>query len=254
MKNLLIGLTLIFSVSLNAQRNPNNDYWNSWRYTPKKEMVAEFESAVAKKMKKFNSTPETAMITYKIVTGRNSGTYERVESMKYPKDYDKDRSAESEYWDKNVSQYIERSSGQMRWDRINNATLNWDSENPRTPSKYLERTTYDVKPGKVTHFRRFMARATKIMEKRGAKDTRLMFRCISGSSNNTYVLVRGWNNYQDDTGMRDLETTFREDYNQEFGWNTFEEDLQNFRDSLESWGEMTETMQLVPSLTTGMMN
>ena len=254
MKNLIVALILIFSLSLNAQRNPDNDYWNSWRYTPKKGMVAEFESAVAKKMQKFNTTPETAMFTYKIVTGRNSGTYERVESMKYPKDYDKDRSAEGEYWAKNVDPLVEKSSGQLRWDRINGATLNWDPENPGTPSRYLERTTYDVKPGKVTHFRRFMGRVTKILEKRGAKDTRLMFRCISGSSENMFVVVRGWNNYQDDWGMRDLETTFREDYNEEFGWNTFEEDLQNFRDSLESWGEMTETMELVPSLTTGMMN
>ena len=249
----MIGLILIFSISLNAQRSSDNDYWNSWRYTPKQGMAAEFESAVAKKMQKFNATPETAMMTYRIVTGRNSGTYERVESMKYAKDYDMDRSKEVEYWGKNVSQFVERTSGQLRWDRIDNATVNWDPKNPGTPSKYLERTTYDVKPGHVTHFRRFMARVTKILIKRGSKDTRLMFRCISGNSDNMYVVVRGWNRYQDDSGMGDLETTFREDYNKEFGWNTFEEDLQNFRNSIESWGETTETLELVPSLTTGMM-
>ena len=253
MKNLLFGLILIFSISLFAQRNENNDYWNSWRYTPKKEMVAEFESAVAKKMQKFNATPETAIFTYKIITGRNTGTYERVESMKYPKDYDKDRSAEGEYWQKNVSQYVERTSGQMRWDRINNATLNWDSENPGTPSKYLERTTFDVKPGKRMHFRRFMMRVTKIRNNRGNKEMQLMFRCISGGSTNMFVMVNGWNTYQEDRGMNHLESTFREDYNKEFGWGTFEEDYENFGNSLESWGEMTETMELVPSLTTGMM-
>lgn len=48
--------------------------------------------------------------------------------MKYPKDYDKDRSEEGEYWQKNVSEYVEQSSGQIRWDRINNATSNWDPE------------------------------------------------------------------------------------------------------------------------------
>lgn len=254
MKNLLIGFILIFSISLNAQRNANNDYWNSWRYTPKKDMVKEFESAVAKKMKKFNATSETAMMTYKVVTGRNSGTYERVESMKYPKDYDMDRSAEGDYWQNNVSQYVERKSGQMRWDRINNATLNWDPENPGTPSKYLERTTFDVKPSKVTHFRRFVGRVTKVMSKRGSKVTQLMFRCISGGSDNMYVRVRGWNTYQDDRGGRDSENTFREDYNEEFGWGSFDEDLANFNNSLENWGEFTETLELVPSLTTGMMN
>ena len=54
-----------------------------------------------------------------------------------------------------VFKFLEKSSGQIRWDRINNATLRWDPENPKTPSKYLERTTYDVKPVKIMHFRRF---------------------------------------------------------------------------------------------------
>lgn len=155
MKNLMIVLALIFCANLYSQRDAENDYWNSWRYTPKQGMATEFEAAVAKKMKIYNATPETAMFTYKITTGKNSGTYERVEPMKYPKDYDIDRSGEMQYWQKNVSKFLEKSSGQIRWDRINNATLRWDPENPKTPSKYLERTTYDVKPGKIMHFRRF---------------------------------------------------------------------------------------------------
>lgn len=50
MKKLLIGLALIFCTSMFAQRNASNDYWNSWRYTPKQDKTAEFEEAVAKKM------------------------------------------------------------------------------------------------------------------------------------------------------------------------------------------------------------
>jgi len=252
MKNLMIGLALIFCASMYAQRNADNDYWNSWRYTAKQGMTADFEAAVAKKMKMFNSSMESGMVTYKIVTGRNSGTYERVESMKYPKDYDMDRTSEGQYWEKNVSKFVEKTSGQMRWDRMNNATLNWDPENPGTPSKYLERTTFDVKPSGRLHFRRFMSRVTKTMEKRGNKDTQLMFRCISGGSDNMFVIVRGWNNYQDKP-WTDHDSTFEEDYNDQFGWGSFQEDRDNFNDALESWGVMTETMELVPSLTTGMM-
>lgn len=252
MKNLLIALALIFCASSYAQRNAENDYWNSWRYTPKQGMAAEFEAAVAKKMQMFNNTPETGMMTYRIVTGRNSGTYERVEAMKYPKDYDMDRKAEGDYWQKNVSKFVEKSSGQIRWDRINNATLNWDPENPGTPAKYLERTTFDVKPGGILHFRRFIMRVTKTMEKRGFKDAQLMFRCISGGSDNMFVMVRAWNTYQDQP-WSEHDNTFEEDYNAEFGWGTFEEDRNNFDASLESWGEFTETLELVPSLTTGMM-
>jgi hypothetical protein len=253
MKKLMIGLALIFCASLSAQRNAENDYWNSWRYTPKQGMTADFEAAVAKKMRMFNNSAETGMITYRIVTGRNSGTYERVESMKYPKDYDMDRTAEGDYWQKNVSKFVEKTSGQMRWDRINNATLNWDPENPGTPSKYLERTTFDVKPSGTRHFRRFISRVTKIRGKRGNKDSQLMFRCISGGSENMYVMVRGWDKYQDQPWIEN-DSTFEEDYDDQFGWGTFDEDRTNFYNSLESWGEMTETMELVPSLTTGMMD
>lgn len=246
-------LVFLSSTVLFGQRNANNDYWNSWRYTPKKGMDVDFRKAVAKKMAMFNNTPETAIITYQVLTGRNSGTYERVESMKYPKHYDMDRSAEGAYWQNNVDKFVEKSSGQIRWDRINNATLNWDPENPGTPSKYLERTTFDVKPGSILHFRRFVYRVTETLKKRGFKDTQLMFRCISGGSDNMFVMVRGWNAYQDDP-FPDRDESFEDDYNELFGWGTYDEDRQNFDDSLEDWGEWTETMVLVPELSTGMMD
>jgi len=67
-----------------------------------------------------------------------------------------------------------------------------------------------------------------------------------------FVIVRGWDKYQDQP-WSEHDNTFEEDYNEQFGWGSFREDQQNFDASLESWGEMTETMELVPSLTTGMM-
>ena len=253
MKNVKIILLALLTTSfMFGQRNADNDYWNSWRYTSKKGMDNDFRKAVAKKMAQFNNSPETAIITYQVVTGRNSGTYERVESMKYPKHYDMDRSAEAKYWQENVGKFIEKSAGQIRWDRINNATLNWDPENPGTPSRYLERTTFDVKPGSILHFRRFVYRVTETLKKRGFKDTQLLFRCVSGGSDNMFVMVRGWNKYQDDASP-DQDESFEDDYNELFGWGTFDEDRKNFDNSLEDWGEWTETMELVPELSTGMM-
>ena len=43
-------------------------------------------------------------------------------------------------------------------------------------------------------------------------------------------------------------------YNEMFGWGSMEEDSQNFDASLEYWGEQIETLQLVPEMSTGMMN
>ena len=252
MRNLLLGLALTFSFCLFSQTNETNDYWNSYRYTLKKGMTSEFEAAVAKKMKMFNNTAETSMMTYKVTTGRSSGDYERVEAMKYPKHYDMDRTKEGEYWDKNVAKFVENSSGQMRWDRLNNLTLNWDPENPGQPSKYLERKTFDVKSSGRRDFRRFMERSTNILKKRGYLKTQLVFRCISGGSDNTFVRVRGWNSYQDKAFDRESENSFREDYDREYGWGSFQDDLSRFESSIQIYGEMTETLELVPTLTTGM--
>lgn len=252
-RTAILILALIFSAPLFSQRDAENDYWNSWRYTVKEGMDKDFRKAVAKKMALYNNTPDKTIFTFQVVTGRNSGTYERVEPMKYPKDYDLDRSGEADYWQENVGKYVTKSSGQMRWDRINNATINWDPENPGTPSKYLERTTYDVRPGRILDFRRFVYRVTETRKKRGFKDTQLMFRCISGGSDNMFVVVQGYNSHQD-RPMPENDKSFEDDYNDQFGWGTFDEDRQRFDDSLEDWGEYTETLVLVPSLTTGMMN
>ena len=86
-KLVLVSIALMMGLSIYSQRNSNNDYWNSWEYTAKKGMTAEFEAAAAKKMQKFNATMETGIFTYKVVTGRRSGTYHRFEALKYPKDY-----------------------------------------------------------------------------------------------------------------------------------------------------------------------
>jgi len=74
MKNLLL-IALLVSASIYGQRNDNAEYWNTWEYTAKDGMQQKFEEAAAKKTALFNKTPETAITTYKIVTGPDSGTY-----------------------------------------------------------------------------------------------------------------------------------------------------------------------------------
>jgi len=252
MKNLLlVSIAILFSSSIYCQRSDDNDYWNTWRYKPKEGMVKDFEKAAAKKTAMFNNTPEKAIITYKVVTGPNSGTYERVESNKYAKDYDLDRSAEGDYWNENVGKFIEKSNGQVRWDRMNNASYKYDSTNGK-PAKYVQRTTYSVKANGILSFRRFMARLTKVAEKRGWSEGRLLFRIVSGGNRNEFVLVQTFDTYVR-PAEPEIETSMEEDYNELFGWGTWTEDLNNFDASLEIYGEFTETMVLVPEMSTGMM-
>ena len=250
-KFVVVWMALILSASVFSQRSTNNDYWNTYRYTPKEGMVDDFEKAVAKKMAIFNNTPETAMLTYKIITGPNAGTYERVESDKYPKDYDLDRTNEMDYWNENVGKYVAKTGGQVRWDRMNNASLNFDPEKG-TPSKYIQRTTFSVKADQILAFRRYFARMTKVAEKRGWKGVRLLFRIVSGGNRNEFVAVSGFDTHVRPESPKQ-ENTWEEDYNELFGWGSLDEDVRKFDESIEIYGEFRETMILVPELSTGSM-
>jgi len=250
MKKLLL-LGLLISISVNGQRNKNADYWNSWQYTAKDGMVQKFEEAAAKKTAMFNKTPETAIITYRFVTGSRTGTYERVESGKSPSDYDLDRSAEGKYWQENVGKYIAKDNGQTRWQRLSNGSYNPNPENT-TPATYVQKITYNVKADGILHFRRYLSRMAKVAEKRGWDAGRSLFRLVSGGNRNQFILAITFNDYKRNEGP-EMETSMEDDYDELFGWGTRREDLKNFDASLEYWGEEVETLKLVPSMSTGMM-
>ena len=249
---LLFSMALLLSASIYAQRNDNTEYWNSWEYTAKEGKAKDFEAAAAKKTSMFNASDNNAIMTYRVITGPNSGTYVRVQSRKSPADYDLDRSAEGNYWSENVAKFVAKSSGQVRWQLLNNGTLNYTPG--ATPNKYVVRTTFNVKADKVNHFRRFMSRVAQVIEKRGGTNTRLLFRLESGGNRNQFVVVTGFDTFKRTDDGVEQENTFREDYNEMFGWGSIEEDGDNFDASLEYWGEQRETMVLVPEMSTGMMN
>ena len=46
-------------------------------------------AAQATKTKKFNTSNDNLIVTYKVVTGQNNGTYLRIQPFQKSKDYDK---------------------------------------------------------------------------------------------------------------------------------------------------------------------
>ncbi|MBT8204227.1 MAG: hypothetical protein KJP14_03890 [Eudoraea sp.] len=252
-KLVLTGMVLLIGTSIYAQRNDNAVYWNSWEYTAKEGSRADFEKAAAKKTTMFNNTPETAITTYRIITGPDTGNYFRVEGNKSAADYDRDRSAEAKYWEDNVAKYVGNDKGHVRWRRLENGSYDPDPENTAL-YKYVSRTFYNVKQGKLMHFRRYMYRMSKVAEKRGW-DGRSLYRLESGGNRNLFVFVGGFDTYKRaETDSPEPDTTTEEDYNEMFGWGSWEEDRDNFNASLEYWGQQRDLMQLVPEMSTGTMN
>lgn len=233
-----------------AQRNDNAEYWHTFEYKAKEGMVDKFMEAAAEKTQRFNSNPDHAMVTYRIITGRNAGTFVRVQANKKPADYDIDRTAELNYWNENVSKYIGENLGQRRWQRLSNGSYNFDPDNS-VPKKFVQRTFYDVKPDKVVYFRRFMERVAKTLEKRNWDGSRLLFRLVSGGNRNLFVVSVPFDTYKQNT-QPENDNTFEEDYNELFGWDSFDDDYENFEAGLEGWGEYVDTLQLVPEMSTKM--
>ncbi len=252
MKNLLLfGIVLLFSTSIYAQRNDEAVYWNTWEYTAKADMQDDFEKAAAEKTAMFNKTPETAITTYRVITGPDSGNYLRVEGSKSAADYDLDRSAEGKHWNDNVAKYLAKNGEHVRWRRLNNGSYDPDPENS-TPTKFVRRVFYNVKADKVMHFRRAMYRMSKVAEKRGWEG-RSLYRLVSGGNRHMFLAVNGFDTYKRAT-TAELETTAEEDYNELFGWGSWDEDWKNFDAALEYWGEQSDLLQLVPEMSTPMTN
>jgi len=252
MKNLLLSIVVLLNLSIFAQRNDKAEYWNTWRYTAKEDMQEKFEEAAAKKTSMFNKTAETAILTYKVVTGSDAGAYQRIESGKSPADYDLDRSDEMKHWKENVAKYIAKNSGQVRWRKLDSGSYDPNPEDS-SPAKYVSKTTFNVKADKILYFRRHMSRIAEVAEKRGWNESRILFRLVSGGNRNQFVMAVTFNKYQRED-QTENETTFKEDYNKLFGWGSLEEDSRNFDASLEYWGEDRETLVLVPEMSTEIKN
>lgn len=250
-RSVLLGMLLLLCTSVYSQRSDDPVFWNTWEYTPKEGMRDDFEKAAAKKTSMFNKTPETAISTYRIITGPDSGSYVRVEGRKTASDYDIDRSAEGAYWNNNVAKFLAKNGEHVRWRRLNNGSYDPDPEN-NTPSKYVSRTFYNVKADKVMHFRRAMYRMSKVAEKRGWEG-RSLYRLVSGGNRHLFVVAYGFDTYKR-AAEPDLETTAEEDYNELFGWGSWDEDWKNFDKALEYWGEQRDLLQYVPEMSTPMTN
>lgn len=242
---LFTAILCTCSIVAFAQRGANAEYWNTFHYKAKEGKEKQFLDAAAKKTQKFNATPDNLIVTYRITTGSQAGVYERIMPWLSSEDYDRDASKELAYWAENVAPYATPVGGQQVWQRLKWADVN--IQEGRGPYKYLGKTTYIVKHTHRDHFSRFISRVGKIMEKRWPDQARVVFRLHSGGQRNMYVSYVGFDTYK--SNNPEMETTWEEDYNEMFGWGTWDTDLELYEQSIEMIvGEQRETLKLVEEL------
>ena len=232
MKNIyLLLISFLITFSVQSQRNPENTYLTSFTYKAKDGMTAKFEKAASKKTKMFNSEDGNIILTYKAITGPDTGVYERYLVNQKSSSYDRDASKELQYWDDNVAPYVGQAGGQQRWLHEDWAAIGEGGD----PKKYLHKTIVRYKPGMREHAARYIYRAGKVAEKRNPNTLRRVFSIVSGGDLNMIVIFNGFDKYDD---WVENDSTWAEDYNEMFGWETHSDDLEHMQKSLRDWNGM----------------
>ena len=245
---LLLMLTPLFVF---AQNNPNGEYWQINRWEAKDGMAKEFESAVAKKTKKFNNSQETAILTFRIVTGPDTGKYMRVVGPKSGDFFNEgvSNSQEYAYWMKNVMPYVKDQSGNKRTARLDDLSYNWD--NSEGPKKYVEFTTIRLNPGEGRGWFSMMRNDAKLKRANGFTGIRGVFWLVSGGQSEMHV-VEPYDAHGERKGVfTDPDFDYRDEYNSMFGWRARTYDQMNAGMSIRDYGgEITETLEFVPEMST----
>lgn len=248
MKRTLIALVIaLMALPLSGQTNPNQEYYRTMRWKAKPGQAENFMNAAAKKTQMYNNTPETSMVTYRIMTGPDQGKFERVFPAKTISQIYANNQAELDYWNKNVSKYAEEPAGAKVWWRIKGWSVNWD---PATdpPSKYLSVQILTLKNGHTPDFRRYMSRRIQILKEHSTRKM-AVFKISSGSQLNEIRIITFFDDPMKANGEWKTEDfSFEDAYNEKFGFNALDTDAALYGKSIEIYGNFVETHQLVPEM------
>ena len=241
MKKLL--LLLLIPLFTFSQTNPDREYWQTNKWEAKTGTNAEFEAGVAKKTDKFNATAETSMVTYQIITGNDQGKYMRVMGNRDSSAFDDDNTAELAYWNKNVMPYVDNMDGNVRWWRMKGLCQNWDNDLP--PARFVEMTTFTIKPDKRTDFFSFWRNNSKLQKELGYSGISGLFMLVTGGESYKVMEVVPFNSHAEGMGeMTNPDVDYVEEYNKMFGWRTYDNDRAAYYASIEKWGITIETAEL----------
>jgi len=245
MKKLIYILSIIISTISYAQQQ-DAEIWQTYRIKSLKGKTQEFEKAVSKKTRMFNKSPQDAIFTFKVVDGQDQGMYERVVGFKNWSWFNRSNQKEMDYWMKNVDPLIESQTGWIVWERIKEYSHNWNPGN--APSKHQLRRSRMVKPSGYSDFLIVHERMKKVYDKYGYKGIKGLFRCVSGGSEQMFLIVSPFNEYGENAGFEKSDKNTAELYNEMFGDNAWQKDILKYNSSLVDWGRSAERLTIVKSM------
>ena len=250
MKKYLLFILSLAPFLMFAQNNPNGEYWQLNRWEAKEGMVEKFQEAVSKKTRKFNNTTETAILTFRIVTGPDSGKFMRVIGPKSSDFFDNSTNSEEyAYWEKNVMPFVKNQSGNNRTIRIEPLSYNWN--NSEAPKNYIKFSTYRFKTENARDWFDFMRNDAKLKKAHGYSGIRGVFYVVSGAQWEIHV-VEPYDSHGTRLGSYDSEDfKYEEEYNKMFGWRAIDNDRTKAGHARRDYGgQVVETLEFRSDMST----
>ena len=248
-KNILLLALLTIVPTIAQEDTPQQWFMRARVLQVDQGDVVDFEKAVAKKTKMFNSEDDQPRwITFRILSGTQANNYLRMQLTTDISDFDNEDIEGNQYWEKTVGP-LHTSLGNRYWQRSN-----WASYVPENPKQMNLRRIiyYNYKDEGEEDFWRFRGRVKRAMTESGYASRMSVLVCNSGCNGNV-VQVRfhhdGFAGQNSDYG-EPLQSMISK-YNELFGEDAYEQDSGKASDALEENGRSIRHHELIPELSSG---
>ena len=207
--------------------------------------VSEFEAAVAKKTKMYNSKDgQMKFSTWKILTGQNANHYIRMMHGKSMDDFDNVDNVGNAFWQKTVGS-LHESVGNRIMTRNNESSYAPENAERNNHRRIIY---YNYKDSASKDFWMFRNRSKKVWEETSYNQRVSVMECNSGCDSN-WVMVRFHHkNFAGESDDWESRPGFVKKYNELFGEGSLEQDLGRFRASLMPDGMRLRHHQRMPEL------
>ena len=242
-KNLITILCLLFSIGASSQ------VIRTWNWTPNAGESAEFEKAVAEKTKKHNASKDGAyMLTFKINSGNETGSYWRIRLEDELKNFDKKYTSGLKAMQNNAAKHA-RMTRSAFWNIVKRATYWPEGDNNfKKPLKRYFIYNYDGE--KDADFWAFRYKVQGAIKESGVDINMTTLQCFAGCQGNQVMVIFSHSNFEDFQNDNDTEwAKVYEKYNEIYGVK-YESDLSEFESSLTlgGFGRYSGTMMFQPEM------
>ncbi len=206
---------------------------------------------VAKKTKMFNSEPGDALwYTFQIMSGPNAQNLWRVQLAENIAELDNVDTEGNAYWQKTVGD-LHESGTVRRWGKANPASYEPESDGLRPLTRAL---FFNFKPTKSDDFWNFRVRLANAHKEAGTSVNMQTWWCSSGCDGSGAVTFYYFKNYEDQAAANQEIQKAVEKYNELYGNDAYEYDLEKMTESLMPNGQRIRDLMFLPELSSPIIN